>query len=60
MRQSFRRILACVLAFVMVAGLGISAFAEGEAAANAELYRAIAGPDAEGAGTLKTASPEFE
>ena len=31
-----------------------------KAAANAELYRAIAGPDAEGAGTLKTASPEFE
>ena len=31
-----------------------------KAAANAELYRAIAGPDAEGAGTSKIASPEFE
>ena len=42
MKHAFRRILAFMLVFVMIAGLGITAFAEGgKAAENAELFEDI-------------------
>ena len=42
MKQSFRRVLACVLAIAMLAGLGVTAFAaEAEGAQNAELFEDI-------------------
>ncbi len=54
MKQSFRRILAYMLALVMLAGLGVSALAAEDGAQNAELFEDISAYREEGNFTSPT------